>query len=218
MRKSTSQSIILLANELHQEQLSDFSDLEPNVSLLTTHIDNMHVRPDPSIGIDQVREIKQFLITKPLENFKMVFVHHAHKMTLQAQNAALKLLEEPPSYGYIFLITPNPFLLIDTIRSRCTVISNDRVEASNTNNNLSKYSTMSLSEKMQLTDSHSKSIPDAREFLEVLVKESREHMISHPTNNTLFNVLISLHGLKMLSVNTNPRLVIDYVLFRLKPI
>ena len=43
-------------------------------------------------------------------------------MTVEAQNALLKTLEEPPEYAIIILITSNKEALLDTIKSRCGVI------------------------------------------------------------------------------------------------
>ena len=43
-------------------------------------------------------------------------------MTVQAQNALLKTIEEPPSYAVIFLLTENAEVLLPTIRSRCVML------------------------------------------------------------------------------------------------
>ena len=43
-------------------------------------------------------------------------------MTIRAQNALLKTLEEPPEYAIIILITSNKEALLDTIKSRCEII------------------------------------------------------------------------------------------------
>ena len=44
-------------------------------------------------------------------------------MTVQAQNALLKTLEEPPAYAVIMLLTSNPEALLPTIQSRCVVLN-----------------------------------------------------------------------------------------------
>ena len=51
-----------------------------------------------------------------------VLVHNCHMLTKEAQNALLKLLEDPPQYAYFFLATTNPEKLIRPIHSRCTTI------------------------------------------------------------------------------------------------
>lgn len=76
-----------------------------------------------SIGIEKARDITKFLSTKPFSgNNKAVIINDAHRLTEQAQNALLKLLEEPPSYALIFLNTNRENDLLDTVISRCQKI------------------------------------------------------------------------------------------------
>lgn len=51
--------------------------------------------------------------------YKIYIVDEAEKMTVQAQNALLKTIEEPPSYAVILLLTTNPDAFLQTILSRC---------------------------------------------------------------------------------------------------
>lgn len=44
-------------------------------------------------------------------------------MRLEAQNALLKILEEPPEYAVFLLLTDNPNKMLPTIRSRCTALN-----------------------------------------------------------------------------------------------
>src|SRR3972149_4121718 len=73
------------------------------------------------IKVDQIREeVEDRLYFKPFEGrFKVAIVDEAHRMNLNAQNAFLKTLEEPPSDSVIILITSQPQVLLPTIRSRC---------------------------------------------------------------------------------------------------
>jgi DNA polymerase-3 subunit delta' len=73
------------------------------------------------IKVDQIREeVEERLYFKPFEGrFKVAIVDEAHRMNLNAQNAFLKTLEEPPSDSVIILITSQPQALLPTIRSRC---------------------------------------------------------------------------------------------------
>lgn len=73
-----------------------------------------------SIGIDQIREVIQFTTqTSALGKYKVLVVHPADSMTLQAANAFLKCLEEPAADTLILLITRSSFRVPATIRSRC---------------------------------------------------------------------------------------------------
>lgn len=83
-------------------------------------IDVTHEKPS-SIGVDDIREqINDTIMIRPYSgNYKIYIVDEAEKMTVQAQNALLKTIEEPPSYAVIILITTNPDAFLPTILSRC---------------------------------------------------------------------------------------------------
>lgn len=76
-----------------------------------------------TIGVDQIRALRDDLCIAPNENEKKVYIiEEADKMTAQAQNALLLSLEEPPSYVTFFLLTENTMALLETIRSRAPVL------------------------------------------------------------------------------------------------
>jgi len=71
------------------------------------------------IGIDDVRLVGEFLSTPPYEfGIKIILIHEADKMTQEAANALLKIIEEPPLYSTIVLTTTRYSSLLPTIRSR----------------------------------------------------------------------------------------------------
>ena len=74
-----------------------------------------------SIGVDDIREqINDTIQIRPYSaNYKIYIVDEAEKMTVQAQNALLKTIEEPPAYAVILLLTTNPDGFLPTILSRC---------------------------------------------------------------------------------------------------
>lgn len=86
-----------------------------------THPDVRVIDPEGSqIKIDQIRAIQESLIYRPLMgNRKVILIDHADLMNLQAANAFLKTLEEPPDQSLILLITSRPDRLPGTILSRC---------------------------------------------------------------------------------------------------
>ena len=72
------------------------------------------------IIVDQVREVISDAQIMPNESDRKVYVfREADTMNQEAQNAALKLLEEPPTGVVIVLCTTNPARLLPTVRSRC---------------------------------------------------------------------------------------------------
>ena len=71
-------------------------------------------------GIDMVRDLRRKAAYKPIEGTARVWlVDEVHKMTNDAQNAFLKLLEDPPNHAYFLLATTDPQKLLPTIKSRC---------------------------------------------------------------------------------------------------
>ena len=72
-----------------------------------------------SLKISEVREIIHWSGMKPYESkWKICLMKDAERLTVEAQNALLKTLEEPPAQTIFCLLTENTDNLLDTIRSR----------------------------------------------------------------------------------------------------
>ncbi len=84
----------------------------------------MHEKPN-TISVDDIRtQINNDVAIKPYSSpYKIYIMNEAEKMTVQAQNAILKTLEEPPEYAVIILLTTNVNALLPTILSRCVVLN-----------------------------------------------------------------------------------------------
>lgn len=82
-----------------------------------------HEKPDV-ITVDEIRRqlVDDMGIRPYWGPYKVYLLDDAEKMNTQAQNALLKTLEEPPSYGVIVLMTANAEKLLSTIRSRCILL------------------------------------------------------------------------------------------------
>jgi DNA polymerase-3 subunit delta' len=91
------------------------------------HPDIIHVTHEKpaSIGVEDVREqlVGDVQIRPYNGNYKIYIIPDAEKMTVQAQNAILKTIEEPPEYAVILLLTTNSQTMLDTIRSRCVLLN-----------------------------------------------------------------------------------------------
>ena len=77
------------------------------------------------IGVDEIREqINDDIDIKPYSSpYKIYIVPESEKMTVQAQNALLKTIEEPPEYAIIILLTTNADTFLQTILSRCVMLN-----------------------------------------------------------------------------------------------
>lgn len=82
-------------------------------------------------GIDHVRKIQDNIRYIPSGGSKAraYLLDECHEMSKPAQNAILKMLEEPPAHAYFFLATTDPQKLIGTLKDRCTVLSVSPLEA-----------------------------------------------------------------------------------------
>jgi DNA polymerase-3 subunit gamma/tau len=71
-------------------------------------------------GIDAVRLIRKQMGTKALGNCRLYLIDECHKLTNDAQNALLKMTEEPPNHVYFVFCSTDPHRVIKTIRNRFT--------------------------------------------------------------------------------------------------
>lgn len=75
-----------------------------------------------SIGIDAVREVIEDININPyMSDYKVYIIKNGENMTVQAQNALLKTLEDPPGYAVIIILASNIEKLLPTVVSRCLV-------------------------------------------------------------------------------------------------
>ncbi len=78
-----------------------------------------------NLTIDDARSIKKMHELRPVTaQGKKIFIIVANNINTEAQNALLKLLEEPASYAYFFIIIPQSGLLLPTVHSRLHFIQN----------------------------------------------------------------------------------------------
>jgi DNA polymerase-3 subunit delta' len=97
----------------------------PNCKIRTKrHPDIRLVEPEKTtISIDQVRDLINEIAFQPLEaRYRVVILDPAEQMRTEAHNSLLKTLEEPQSRTIIILVTTNPYMLLETIRSRSRIL------------------------------------------------------------------------------------------------
>ena len=81
-----------------------------------------------TIGVETIRNLKEDIYTAPNDlSIKAYVIEDADLMTVQAQNAFLLSLEEPPSYIVFFLICENSENLLETVRSRAPALRTERL-------------------------------------------------------------------------------------------
>jgi DNA polymerase III subunit delta' len=97
------------------------SDKKETRILIQTHPDVLVVPPDPPqmmIKVDQVRRVIETIYYRPGDAKERVYIFTDSNFMKEAANSLLKILEEPPEFATIFLLTENVGELLPTIRSR----------------------------------------------------------------------------------------------------
>ena len=182
-----------------------------------------------SIGIEQIRIFIQNLSLSPRASPLVVgVVDTAEHLTLEAQNALLKILEEPPPKARIILETENGTLLIPTISSRCqtihvpssTTISLETYEA--VLKTLTAFHGKKPGEIVALVSQHFGEKEEGIRFLDTLLILCHEHLCStqQKMNSTMpfpwtekslpTTIRHILHTQKLLSSHVQTLLVFDH--------
>ena len=171
------------------------------ILLETPHLENapdcIRVKPEGnSIKIVQIRNLQSDIVIKPHKKYKIYIIDKAEKMTLEAQNALLKTLEEPPEYAIIILVTNNKEGLLPTIRSRCEIVKftpipfieiknyliNQGIEP-NRANLLSSFSRGSMKKALELASSNEfyEMKENVQKYIETILSKNMVEILDIPT-------------------------------------
>lgn len=72
-----------------------------------------------NVAVKLVRQVREEMFIRPNEADRKIYIF-PQELGIEGQNALLKILEEPPSYGVFILLSDNPQKLLPTVRSRAT--------------------------------------------------------------------------------------------------
>lgn len=153
---------------------------------------------------------------------RAVVVEQFQTATIPAQNALLKLLEEPPAYTQLMLITTSLTSILETIVSRCTVVHHTAKDENDTHKEgqilLQEYDalfSLTLLEKIKLAE-QLKERDSARTFCAAAITHFHtklEQQSFHREVTHTLQILLTLH--QRLEANCNPQLVVEAALFSL---
>src|SRR5690349_4299032 len=124
-----------------RENLRETDKKETRI-FVQTHPDVLVIPPDPPqmmIKVDQVRRVIETIYYRPAEGRERVYVFTDSAFMKEAANSLLKVLEEPPDFATIFLLTENPGELLPTIRSRSMVFTLAALSSDEIEKDLGKY-------------------------------------------------------------------------------
>ncbi|MFC1756167.1 hypothetical protein ACFLZK_02125 [Patescibacteria group bacterium] len=170
-----------------------------------------------NISIVQIRKLIQFLTTKPYSSKnKVVVISQAEKMTTQAQNALLKILEEPPFFAIIILSSKTEQALLPTVLSRCRKIkadyNGDEVFVDNEDvTHFNEVLGYDVGRKLKLAETLAKKDDDfVIDLLEFWIREERFEMTVNEKFEKHNNIEILLRFLEDIeNTNVNVRLALE---------
>lgn len=187
---------------------------------------NTHlITPLPSIGIMEIRKIKQLLSLRPMgETNRLIIITDMDKATVEAQNALLKILEEPPKSTYLVLTARNPNNLLPTVVSRCQVISKGNREKQGENHTRDEEKILieilagSPGQRIIYVQEKIKTKEDGMQFLDKILGVLKQFLISQTQRINLSKgeiaLLISkvIAAKKYISGNINFKATLDVLL------
>lgn len=174
---------------------------------------------EKAMGIEEVRNIQKKILLRPFRGkTKAVVIQVYENITTEAQNALLKILEEPPSNTIIIVSIQKKELLLPTIISRCKIIELKEAEISLINEDmLSLSDTLNvllngkIGEKLKIAQDISKNKDEASSWLEKMSLFLRKKMIENNNDLQYLNFLKNLQKTykNLKSTNVNQRIALE---------
>lgn len=181
-----------------------------------------------SIGISEIKNIQKTAFLKPMKSkFKAVILEDAHLLTTEAQNAMLKILEEPPEHTLLLLGADTKEAFLPTILSRCQIIELETSDVKLTPKEqkdietfITMLSGMPVGEKLKKAELLAKDKDKALIWIEKVIIVAREIMLKEMESQGpekfvyTIRMLQSLHN-TLKTTNVNPRFTIEHTLLQI---
>ncbi len=168
-----------------------------------------------SISIDQVHDLAGQLIYRALgESPRIVIISPAEKLTLPAQQALLKTLEEPPENTQIILVTEYREKLLPTILSRAVVFhdASSIIHIPSASSSMyEQLQTQNITACLKLSDEWSKSKEETIEKLRKVLAEIRQQSHTNESYKILHDEKAIITCIEQLEKNVHAKLVLDHL-------
>ena len=180
------------------------------------------IESEKAVGIAKVRDFQKKIYLKPFKSDKKaVILNTEFGITVESQNALLKVLEEPPKNTIIMVLAKSGEEMLPTIVSRCKLILLDYKEDLEQKNTedfeklLLSLKEMGVGDKLKLAEGYSKDKETALQFIEGLLTASESLL-----KNGRFEFLNSAKKLQIAyteikSTNANLRLAVENLFLNL---
>lgn len=175
--------------------------------------DTIRIPEDGTVGIEMIRDFERELALTPRNSpAKVGVLTDMDRATPEAQNALLKTLEEPPANTYIIGTTRNPEALLPTVRSRMSIIRLTDVSLKTDPSYRSLIHTLifeSPGKRLQTVERFASTRDEAKQFIISMLVAARSELLEHPSRTLTTLIRNLLTAQSQLSVNVNPKLVVD---------
>ena len=173
------------------------------------------IKPQTStISITQVRDIKSTIFQKPVSgDTKAIIIEEAHLLTHQAQNALLKILEEPPTFALFILEAQNKESILKTILSRLIIVNLPKKWQTEDDSLLISKSNLELFQNLNKIEDPKTWIDDQIVKLHYYLIKKKEDI--HKTSQT---IEICIEAKKLLNANIYPKFVLSNLFIKVKEI
>ena len=212
------QSALKLISELLNKKITELDQLYKIPDL---HIINPDVTEENSISIEEVKDFIKSVMFKPFEEkYQIGLIIDSQKLTVEAQNALLKNLEEQPDHTVFILTVDNEKHLLDTIASRCVKQNiKDNTYGETTNEldiDLTKDVVSLFSDVEKVADLDRNEILTILENLQLKTRE-KLHNEDSGTIAANTNILRQIESArKRIMGNGNKRLVLENMIVQIK--
>lgn len=189
-------------------------DLKKN-DLTQNHPDTLYFPTGEKLGIAEAGKIRKHFSLKPYSaGGRMAVLEDAAEITIEAQNALLKTIEELPKEAILLLGASSDANLLPTILSRCEIIN-----LKNTNNNILETTDKYIKDMEELLNSsieerfvYVEKLKDREEFLKALVGCFHRHLPDYPK----FTAQL-LQAERWAKQNVNIRAILEYLMLEMPP-
>lgn len=215
------QSFIVISKE--QDIAKEYAN-KMALDLGISKFDIYYLETEKTIGISDIKSLTHQIFLKPLKGDKKAIILNAFLgITLDAQNAFLKMLEEPPLSTTIIVLASSNFF-IPTILSRCKLIELDKNPILSKEEN-NKYSEIlenlkvaKIGDKLKLAEEFSKDKQVALDLMEKLIIAARFKMINEEKSRGEYKKIIDVlnkYYKEIKNSNVNLRLALENLLLEI---
>ncbi len=162
-------------------------------------------------SIEAIRSLKKFLYQTPYQHqSKIIIIENAHFLQPEAQNALLKMLEEPGENNYFFLTTNQPNQLLSTIVSRCHQIKDSSTDPIS-DSPLLKSKT-DIKDNLSTTDSLAISKEETLSYLQNQLRLYHQLLVEEPSVTISQKINLLQKAINMINSNVDPKSAVDFFL------